>query len=95
MRNKIDLALRNATRLRTVVNMPEYTQTIGAWLNEAHTSALHELTTATEPHEFHKAQGAYNAIQSIQQQFESVWAAEKAALEKKAKQGIDNDHANE
>lgn len=92
---KLDQAIRRAESLRAVISMPEYNRTIGAWLNEAHTSALYKLTTAKEPHEFHQAQGAYNAIQSIRENFESVWASERAAVERKQKQGLDNDHTNE
>lgn len=69
--------------------MPEYSQTIGAWLNEAHQAALHGLTTAKEIHEFHQAQGAYAAMQSIRDQFESVWASEKVAVSKNAKERIE------
>ena len=80
-----DPDIRRAEKLRAIISMPEYGATIGNWLTEAHASALHEMTTATEPHEFHSAQGAYRLIQSIQEQFERVFIAEKAAVEKTQK----------
>lgn len=62
--------------------MPEYDITVGAWLREAHAEALHNLTTAKEPHEFHAAQGAYRALDQLKEQFDQVFAAEKAAIAK-------------
>lgn len=77
-----DPAVIRAERLRAILAMPEYKSTVGAWIDEEYQSALNSMTTAKEPHEFHPAQGAYKALNSIREQFERVFAAEKAALNK-------------
>jgi len=80
-----DPRILRAERLRTIIRMPEYEATIGQWLKEAHATVLHNLVKAVEPHDVHRAQGAYSAIQSLMEQFEAVWTAEDAALEKQTK----------
>lgn len=74
-------AILKAERLRAVMNMPEYEITLGAWIQEAHNEALHNMTTAIEPYQFHSAQGAYKAISSLKENIEYVLRAEKVALE--------------
>ena len=81
MTNKDPVILR-AERLRAILNMPEYANLIGAWIEEARSSALHSMTNAKEPYEFHSAQGAYKAIESLRDQFNRVFAMEKVAVDK-------------
>ncbi len=77
-----DPAILRAERLRTIINMPEYKDTIGAWITEGRKSALHNMSVAKEPHEFYAAQGEFRAMQQLEDQFERVFAVEKAAVEK-------------
>lgn len=81
-----DPAILRAEQLRAIMQMPEYGRTIGAWITEAHTAALHDMTTAKEPYEFHTAQGAYKAIQELKDQFDKTFLAEDAAINKLNKQ---------
>ncbi len=82
MTKKNRKALDRAQKLRIIMEMPEYAQTIGAWLEEAHSSALQGLTSAVDQHEVHRAQGAYRAIQDIREMFAKVFAEEKLAIER-------------
>lgn len=77
-----DPAIVRAEKLRMLMSLPEYKETVAAWIEEAHRSALHDMTAAKEPYQFHAAQGAYNAIETIRQQFERVFSSEKAAIAK-------------
>lgn len=80
-------AILRAMRLRTIVEMPEYKDTIGAWIVRAKDDALYSMTTATEPHEVHRAQGAYNALIALIDQVEIVFSAERlAAKQNKTKE---------
>jgi hypothetical protein len=79
---KKDPSIARAEALRVIMNMPEYERTIGAWIKEAHLSALHNMTQAKETHDFLSSQGAYNAINALSEQFDKVFAAEKVALSK-------------
>lgn len=65
--------------------MPEYKDTIGAWIKEGAKEALHKMSTAKEPYEFHSAQGEFRAMKQLEDQFERVFAMESAAVEKYAK----------
>lgn len=85
-----DPAIIRAERLRAVLAMPEYSSTIGAWIEEAYQEALHNMTSSKEPYEFHSAQGAYKAVTLIREQFERVFALEKAAREKQTKKTKEN-----
>ena len=80
-----DPAILRAERLRVITSMPEYSATIGKWIAEAHDAALHDMTNAKEPYEFHAAQGAYKAVKSLMDQFDGVNIAEDIALKKKQK----------
>lgn len=95
---KRDPAILRAERLRIIMNMPEYTDTVGAWIEEAHREALHKMTTAKEPHEFHSAQGAYNTMETLRERFNAVFQCERAALTKNekrlARQRDSDDHTN-
>lgn len=71
-----------ASRLRTVLSMPEYVDTLGAWLSEARQQAVHLMSTSKEPFDFFRAQGSFAAIDAIFQQIDRVYAAEEAALKK-------------
>lgn len=75
-------AIIRAERLRAVMAMPEYEVTIGAWVDEAYKSALHGLTTAKDPNEVYAAQGAYRSVSSLKEQFEQVFRAEQAVIER-------------
>lgn len=88
--SKREPAIVKAERLRAVMSMPEYGSTIGAWISEAETAALHDMTEAKEPHEFHNAQGAYKAVRSIREQFDRVFAAEAAAIDAASKKQVKN-----
>lgn len=79
---KKDRALDRASKLRIIMDMPEYKATIGAWIEEAYASALHDMTTAKEPTDFYNSQGAYRAISSLQANFDKVFQEERVALEK-------------
>ena len=80
-----DPTLVRADRLRAIMAMPEYHVTIGAWIEEADRSALHDLMTAKEIHEVHRAQGAVSAMENLKAQFNKVFANEQAILEKQHK----------
>ena len=85
MSEKKDPAILRAERLRAIQAMPEYQQTIAEWLKTAKEAALHDLATVQDPNGFFKAQGAYGAIESLLQQFDRVYIAEEAVLNKKTK----------
>jgi len=91
---KRDQAVLRAERLRAVMAMPEYKSTVGAWIEDAKNSALHEMEIAVEPHQFHSAQGAYKAMKGIAEQFERVFAMERAAIAKLEKERA-NDHRSD
>lgn len=78
-----DPSLIKAERLRAVMSMPEYADTIGKWLEESMASSLHEMTHA-EPDKFLSHQGAYRALSEIKDQIESTFLAEESALKKEA-----------
>lgn len=80
-----DKDILRAERLRAVINMPEYSATIGTWLEQARESALHELMNAKEHHEIHRAQGAVQILESIKDNFDSVFEMESIALNKNHK----------
>lgn len=80
-----DRTIPRAERLRSVISMPEYADTVGLWIDEARKQALHDMTSATELHDFHRAQGAYKAIQDLTSNFEAVFSAEKATILKNEK----------
>lgn len=65
--------------------MPEYHDTIGAWIEDAYKDALHNLAIAVEVPAVHRAQGQFQAIKSLQEQFDKVFSAEEAAVEKQHK----------
>lgn len=60
--------------------MPEYKQTIELWIADAFSEALHQMETAKEVHEFHRAQGAYSSLKGLKDQFDQVFVAEQAAV---------------
>jgi hypothetical protein len=91
---KKEQAILRAERLRAVMSMPEYKTTVGAWLEDAKSSALHEMEVAVEPHQFHSAQGAYKAMKGILEQFDRVFALEQAAINKMEKERA-NDHRSD
>lgn len=74
----IDPAIRRAERLRAVMAMPEYGDTIGTWIQQAHDEALHEMATAPVDGVL-RAQGAYHALETLKSQFNLVFDAERAA----------------
>ena len=82
---QVDPRILKAERLRAIQNMPEYHATIGAWIDEAFKEALHNLSIAVEVHEVHRAQGAFTALTSFKDNFDKVFQAEDAAVEKKLK----------
>lgn len=82
---KRDPALVRADRLRAITSMPEYYATIGSWIDEGHKEALHNLTSAKEVHEIHRAQGGYAAMNSLKEQFDKVFAMENVILERQSK----------
>lgn len=82
---KRDPAILRAESLRAILAMPEYERLLGAWIQEAKNAALHDMTTAKEPYEFHSAQGAYKAMLALVENFERVFVAEQAAVEKAQK----------
>ena len=71
-----------AEKLRFVQSRPEYQDTVGLWLKEAYDTALLNLESATEPHEVHRAQGAYKALKELIEFQERVFAAEEAAIKR-------------
>lgn len=75
---------RRATRLRSVLAMPEYEDTIGTYIKKAQEQALHELQTATLD-SFQKAQGRYQAITELIDQIESVLKRGDVAQERLSK----------
>lgn len=81
MTNK-DPAILRAERLRAIIQMPEYGDTIGKWLDEACEQALHDMTQAVEPHQFHSAQGAYRALNAFKDQFARVFSAEQSVVDR-------------
>lgn len=85
---KIDQVILRAERLRSVMAMPEYEATIGAWIKEGFREAQHNLHVAVEPYQMHRAQGYFSAMQNLQEQIDRVFELEKAAHEKVAKRKI-------
>lgn len=80
-----DEALRiRAERLRNLIEMPAYKETVGKWLKEALDDGLHSLKTA-QGDEFLRAQGAYIAIESVLNRFEAVFNSARAAKKKAEK----------
>ena len=79
---KKDPAIVRAERLRAVMAMPEYKQTVEAWILDAFNDALHQMESAKEVYEFHRAQGAYSSLKALKDQFDQVFVAERAALER-------------
>ena len=79
---KRDPALLRAERLRIILSMPEYKDTIGQWIEDAHNDALHRMSTAKETHDFYTAQGSYLTVKAFMDQFNQVFSRETAALEK-------------
>lgn len=86
MNEKKDPAILRAERLRAIQAMPEYRETIQQWLNDAKDDALYKLSTVQGINEFYTSQGAFNALNALTQQFDRVFMAEEAALNKKTKQ---------
>lgn len=82
---KVDPRILRAERLRAIMNMPEYHDTLGAWIEEAYRSALHKLSSAVEVHDVHRAQGSYEQISSLRDMFEKVFREEEVAVEKQLK----------
>lgn len=82
---QIDNRITLASQLRAIVSMPEYEITFGAWLRSSLETTINLMASARTPDEFFHAQGAYHAINNINQQIEAIWQAEQAALEKKIK----------
>ncbi len=80
-----DQAIIKAERLRVVLSMPEYKDTIGSWLTDAHSQALREMTSAVELHEIHAAQGAYKVLEQLREQIERVFITEDAVLKRESK----------
>lgn len=81
----IDQIKLRAERLRAVTSMPEYQDTIGKWIEDGLAQALHDMTSAKEPQEFHAAQGAYKAITSLKDTIQQVFIKEDAAIKKDQK----------
>jgi hypothetical protein len=79
---KPDPAILRASRLRALISMPEYKDTVGLWIQQSNDDALHRMTSAKEPHDFYAAQGAYKQIKALIEQFQSVFDREAAALDK-------------
>lgn len=77
-----NFAILRASRLRAIMAMTGYEETINRWIEEALTQALHDMAVAKEPNEMFAAQGAYKAVESIKDQFAGVFSAEKGALNK-------------
>jgi hypothetical protein len=71
-----------AEKLRVVIQSNEYRETLGAWIEDAKNKALYDLENATEPHEVHRAQGAYRLIRDLTELITHTFQAEQAALEK-------------
>lgn len=82
---QVDPNILRAERLRAIMNMPEYHATIGAWLEEAIKEAQHNLASAIEVHEVHRAQGSFTAINSFKDNFDKVFRAEDVAVDRKLK----------
>lgn len=80
-----DKAVLEAARLRTVLSMPEYRDTIGKWFEGALMDAFHTLTKATDINEIHAAQGAYKALSQVKDQIEGTFSREEAVLKKRTK----------
>lgn len=76
-----DPSIVQAERLRVVMSMPEYNDTIGKWLDEAMQQALHDMTYA-KPEDFAAHQGAYRALNNIKLQIERTFTTEEAAIKR-------------
>ncbi len=74
-----------ADRLRTLLSMPAFQETVLKWIEDSHAQALHEMSNATVEN-FQQAQGAYRAMQQLKDQFDSVFEAERRALNSKTKE---------
>lgn len=77
-----DPALLRASKLRAIISMPEYSETIGRWIKDLYEAALSDMSVAKEPWTMSVAQGRYSMCKELQENFEKVFLAERAALEK-------------
>lgn len=79
---KQDPAILRAERLRAIMSMPGYRETIGSWIDIFYQESLSSMAEAKDQNEMFTAQGKFQIISAIQQQFLSVFNAEKQALVK-------------
>ena len=80
-----------ASRLRAVIEMPEYKDTIGKWLQEAKDDALSRIVRLdATPENIQAARGSYMAIQQIQDSIDRTLSHADAILKKEMKAALES-----
>ena len=77
-----DPAIRKAEKLRIIMAMPEYAETIGAWIKDLQLDAEHQLKNCKDPNDFRFAQGSCSAMDQLSDRFKLVFDAERSTIEK-------------
>lgn len=62
-----------------LLSMPAFQETVLKWIEDSHANALYQMRNASAE-TFQSAQGAYNAMQELKDQFDAVFDAEKRAM---------------
>ncbi len=80
-----------AARLRAVIEMPEYKDTIGKWLLEAKEDALSRIVRLdASPEQIQAARGSYMAIQQIQDSIDRTLSHADAKSKKDLKAALES-----
>lgn len=80
-----------ASRLRSVIDRPEYRDTIGAWLEEERQGVLTDMATKIDYNDLLRAQGALKVLTAIQDRIQLVMGREEAILRRKHARGNTED----
>lgn len=78
-------AEKKALQLKSVVGLPAYIDTIGAWLLEEKAKAIALMSEGAEPHQVHRSQGAYAVITSLLDRIEATLSRANVAKRKRQK----------
>ncbi len=79
-----------ASRLRSVVDRPEYKDTIGLWLEDEKQNVLTDMATKTDYNDLLRAQGALKVLSSIEDRIRLVLDREEAILRRKHARGSED-----
>lgn len=87
MNKKINLT---AVRLRAVISMPEYQDTISAWIQEGINDAVNKMDIEDDQIKQAKARGQYRALRELQERIESVLARDEAETKRRIKKNMES-----